>query len=117
MRARTHGVLTATLLLGVAPGLSAQFVYRGPAAPFRDSQATVPLFELKPFVRQGDSAAVQRPTALQVNSLPGEPLTALRCPIRVLVPDSTKQDRMPTSRPDLALVERMPVARGTCRSQ
>lgn len=117
MRARTHGVLTVALLLVVAPGLSAQFVYRGPAAPFRDSQATVPLFELKPFVRQADSAGVQRPTALQVNSLPEEPLTALRCPIRVLVPDSTRQDRMPISRPALALVERMPVARGTCRLQ
>jgi hypothetical protein len=117
MRAHAHGVLTAALLLGAAPALSAQFVYRGPAAPFRDSQATAPLFELKPFVRLADSTTVQRPTPLQLSSLPGEPLSALRCPIRILVPDSTTKDRMPISRPDLALVERMPVARGTCRLQ
>jgi hypothetical protein len=107
--------MVAALLLGAAPRLGAQIAYRGPAAPFRDSQATTPLFELKPFVQTPDSAAVQRLTPFQVSSMPGEPRSALRCPIRLFVPDSTRQQRMPISRPDLAQVERMPVDRGTCR--
>ncbi|MBK9549493.1 MAG: hypothetical protein IPO52_10430 [Gemmatimonadetes bacterium] len=117
MKSFVLGGMVTVLLLGATTSASAQLAYRGPTAVFRDSQAAVPLFELKPTLgpfARGTTAA--KPTALTVrlNGIAGDQLSPTRCPMRIILPDSTRQDAMPISRPNLTTVERMPVGRSSC---
>lgn len=67
MKAPRAGVIVGALLFGSTTSVHAQATYRSPTAVFRDSQAAVPLFSVRPtfgpFVRDSAPAA---PTALTI---------------------------------------------------
>ena len=116
MKSFVLGGMVTVLLLGATTSASAQITYRGPTAVFRDSQAAVPLFSLKPtlgpFTRDTNSAAAA--LTVRLSGVASGQISPMRCPMRTLLPDSTKQDPMPIRRPNLATVEQMPVDRSSC---
>jgi hypothetical protein len=54
------------------------------------------------------------PPAARLADATREQPNALRCPMPVFVPDTSKQDRMPVAREDSTKVERIPVAKSSC---
>ena len=54
------------------------------------------------------------PPAARLADVAREQPSAVRCPMPVFVPDTSKQDRMPVARDDSTKVERIPVAKGSC---
>jgi hypothetical protein len=109
------GVLAAACC--AVSSLVAQVALPEPSTRFQDSAFFAPLFTLgspPPAVPSG----VGLPLAgYRLNAtLRAYASGAVDCPMRVFLPDSTKQDRMPIARPDTTMVERMPVATATCNN-
>jgi hypothetical protein len=100
--------MKAFLLTGITVGAVAIFARNATAQiglklvpQLHDSASTRLLFAPK-----------STPWQIAANAEPKE--AAIRCPMRVFTPDTSKQDRMPIGRPDTASVERMPVAKSAC---
>jgi hypothetical protein len=111
---RIAGCVVASACCAVS-SLVAQVALPVPSTVLRDSALFAPLFTLgspPPAVPSG----VALPLAgYRLNATPrAYASSAVDCPMRVFLPDSTKQDRMPIARPDTTMVERMPVAAATC---
>jgi hypothetical protein len=102
------------LVSTVATGVAAQVGVKAAAISLRDSPPTSPLFTISP---KNAVAGHGLAGTLQTADLPREQIGAIHCPMPVLVPDSTKQDWMPVSRPDTELAERVPVTRSGCTNR
>lgn len=102
------------LLSGVAVGAAAQTGVNVPPFIAHDSAPAWLLFapNAKSTV-PGQQWTVTPPAARVAEAARTEP-NAIRCPMAVFAPDTSKQDRMPVAREDSSKVERIPVAKSGC---
>lgn len=104
-----------TMVVVVASGavrtLSAQVGFQAPVTRLADATPGSPGLSPRtiaehPFASRGWTGPAGVKIAYRIQPV--------RCPMPVVVPDSTKSERMPVSRPDSTKVERMPVLTATC---
>lgn len=101
---------------GTARSATAQVGVRFPVTGLGDTAPRWSLFT-SPSATNGAVPGRERPFArstFRLADVAQGKEGAVRCPMPVFVPDSTRQDRMPIMRADTSAVERIPIGKTSC---